>query len=88
MFSKVLGRSQKSVSSVIGAFNKMLEDLKAVEIHHEQEASRQAEIIVQAQAAHDASISEASLAREVQSRLAAIAVPATAPYGAQALINN
>lgn len=67
--------AKKTVTSVLTAFNKALDDLKLVEREAELEAARQAQIIEEARAAHDAAVNEAVLARDVASKLVDLATP-------------
>ncbi len=67
---------KKTVSGILAAFNKTIEELQQVEREQEQEASRQAQAIEEARAAHNAAIAEAAEARSVASRLLAIVTPA------------
>jgi hypothetical protein len=64
-----------TVSGVLAAFTKTMDDLKHVEAHHEAEATRQAQAIVEARAAHDASVAEAALARDIQTKFTEMLTP-------------
>lgn len=73
MFNALLNRNpNKTVAGVLSFFSKALADLKAVEQHHETEATKQAQNILEATAAHDASIGEAALARATAAKLEAL----------------
>lgn len=67
--------AKKTVASVLTAFNKALDDLKNVEEEAEREAARQAQLIEEARAAHNAAIKEASLARDVSVKLLDLVSP-------------
>ena len=69
---------RKTVASVLAAFSRTLDDLKAVERMNEAEASRQAQIVLEANAAHEAAIKEAALAREVAGKLTNLVSPVIA----------
>jgi len=77
--------SKKSVSNVLAAFNAVIDDLKQVENEQEAEAVKQSQIAVEAQAAHEAAIKEAAMAREVQEKLTAIVVPTLPSFGVASL---
>lgn len=66
---------RKTVAGVLAAFNKTLDDLKTVEVENEAEAARQAQIVLEANAAHDAAIKEAASAREVAEKLTNLVSP-------------
>ena len=66
---------QKTVAGVMAAFSRTLEDLKVVEQQNEAEAARQAQIVLEANAAHNAAIQEAALAREVAGKLVNLVSP-------------
>lgn len=72
---QTLMNGRKTVAGVLAAFNKTLEDLKQVERMNEAEATRQAQIVLEANAAHDAAIKEAALAREVAGKLTNLVSP-------------
>lgn len=72
---QTLMSGRKTVAGVLAAFNKTLEELKTVERINEAEATRQAQIVLEANAAHDAAIKEAALAREVAGKLANLVSP-------------
>lgn len=73
MIRAMLGR--KTVAGVLAAFNRTLDDLKQVEAENQAEATRQAQIVLEANAAHDAAIAEASKAREVAEKLTNLVSP-------------
>lgn len=75
---RTLLNGQKTVAGVLAAFNRTLEDLKTVEQQNEAEAARQAQIVLAANAAHDAAIKEAALAREVAGKLTNLVSPVIA----------
>lgn len=66
---------RKTVSGVLAAFSKTLNDLKEVEAVHEAEATKQAQSMLEAQAAHDAAISEAAAARDIGKKIEALLTP-------------
>jgi len=67
--------AKKTVASVLAAFNKALDDLKSVEQEAQREAARQAQLIEEARAAHNAAIAEATHARDVAAKLLDIVSP-------------
>lgn len=67
---------KKTVSGILAAFNKTIEDLQQVEQEQHQEAARQAQVIEEARAAHNAAVAEAAEARSVATRLLSIVTPA------------
>lgn len=73
MIRAMLGR--KTVAGVLAAFNRTLEDLKQVEVENEAEATRQAQVALEAQEAHNAAIAEAAKAREVAEKLTNLVSP-------------
>lgn len=85
MIRTLLSSGNKTVAGVLSAFNKTLDDLKAVEVSNEAEAVRQAQIIIEAQASHDSAIQEAAMSREVQAKLTAIIVPTLPTLGTTGL---
>jgi hypothetical protein len=74
-FGPKVAAGRKTVASVLTAFNKTLDDLKEVELQNEAEAARQAQIVVEATAAHNAAIDEAVAAREVAEKLTNLVSP-------------
>ena len=66
---------RKTVSGVVAAFSKTLSDLREVEAAHEAEATKQAQNIIEAQAAHDVAISEAAAARDISKKLGELLTP-------------
>lgn len=67
-----------TVAQVMGDFAKKVEDLKAVAIHQDKEAARQAQIIEDARAAMNAATEEAGRARDLAKKLEdAYAAPKT-----------
>lgn len=71
----LINPQRKTVSGVIAAFSQTLRDLKEVEVAHEAEATKQAQTILEAQAAHDAAINEAAAARDISKKLEALLTP-------------
>lgn len=67
--------AKKTVASVLTAFNKALDDLKSVEQEAQREAARQAQLIEEARAAHNAAIAEATQARDVAAKLIDLVAP-------------
>lgn len=61
--------SKKTVASVLGVFSQAIEDLNRVEGEQRDEADRQRQIALEADAARVASLNEANLAREVCAKL-------------------
>lgn len=86
MIQGLLGK--KTVAGVLCAFNKAIDDLRQVEVEQEQEAARQAQNIIDAQAAHDAAIKEAAMAREVSSKLTDLVKPVMPELGIAALVEE
>lgn len=74
---RTLLNGRKTVAGVLAAFNKTLEDLNQVATENEAEATRQAQIVLEANAAHDAAIKEAALARDVAVKLTNLVSPVT-----------
>lgn len=72
---RTLLNGQKTVAGVLAAFTKTLEDLNNVATQNEAEATRQAQIVLEANAAHDAAIKEAALARDVAVKLSNLVAP-------------
>lgn len=80
--------SQITVAGVLAAFNQALDDLKVVEQNNEAEAARAAQDIIEAQARHDAAITEAAMARDVAAKLSDVIVPKKPTIGAQELLGG
>ena len=72
--------ARKTVAGVMSVFARALDDLKEVERANEADASRHAQAIVEAQAAHDAAIAEAQSAREVAKKLNDLVSPVISDY--------
>lgn len=76
---------RKTVAGVLAAFNRTLDELKEVEVANEAEATRQAQIALEAQEAHNAAIQEAAKAREVADKLTNLLSPVVAEMSLQEL---
>jgi hypothetical protein len=74
MIASMFG-NKKTVAGVMSAFHKTVEELKAVEIAHAEEAEAQLAAVAQAQAAHAQAKAESELARATSDRLLAVIGP-------------
>ena len=72
--------ARKTVACVMTAFSRALDDLKEVERTNEADATRHAQTIAEAQAAHDAAIAEAATAREVAKKIGDLVSPVIADF--------
>ena len=72
--------ARKTVAGVMTAFTRALDDLKEVERANEADATRYAQTIAEAQAAHDAAIAEAATAREVAKKIGDLVSPVIQDY--------